>query len=431
MSIFRVVILGRILLAVAATLMYQLLPSWILVVILTMPLWDAIVLAIPLSIGWLRKRMEGNLLPLVIITATILPIIEQHITIYTIQPNSMGRAGLTWQLFVVLLIPLVVTAGQYSFRTVMLFAFGTALIDLTMVQLLYGSSLNLFQDSIIIIFFRTIAYLIIGYIVYRAVAIQRQKSEELVKANEQLARYAILTEELAISRERNRLARELHDTLSHTLSASSVQLEAIDTIWDINPEKAHSMLKEVRRITRNGLTETRQALRDLRTSHVEDMGLSLAIRHVVEAIAARGNLETIIDLPAHLDDLDRATTQCIYRLIQEAATNVVQHAEATVMAIHINRTDDLLTLTIRDDGKGFDMKVVDKNLHFGIIGMQERVKLIGGNLTFESEIGRGTMIRLETEVEAVSHQNKTILSDNPIRQPAPITPLPNRNRSAG
>jgi|GEM_PF-861281 len=431
MSIFRAVILGRIGLAVLSTLLYQLLPSWILVLILTIPLWDAIVLAVPLSIGWLRIRMEGRLLPLVLITATILPIVEQHLTIYTIQPNAMGRAGLTWQLFVILLIPLVVTAGQYSFRAVMLFALGTAAIDLMMGQLLYGSTVDLFQNTSIIIFFRTVAYLIIGYIVYRAVAIQRQKSEELAIANDQLARYAILTEELAISRERNRLARELHDTLSHTLSASSVQLEAIDTIWDINPEKAHNMLKEVRRITRNGLTETRQALRDLRSSNVEDMGLSLAIRHVVEAIAARGSLETIIDLPNNLDDLDRSTTQCIYRVIQEAVTNIVQHAEANVLAIHIKRDDNLLTLTIRDDGKGFNLNTVDKNLHFGIIGMQERVKLIGGTLTFTSEKGRGTLVQLELKLEPAQPQNNAILSDTAIQQRAEITQLPSRTRNIG
>lgn len=431
MSIFRAVILGRIVLAVVATLLYQLLPSWILVIILTMPLWDAIVLAIPLSIGGLRKRMEKALLPFVLITATILPIIEQHLAIYSIQPSIAGRVGLTWQIFVILLIPLVVTAGQYSFRIVMLFVFGTAFTDLVMFQLLYGSTVDLFQSTSIIIFFRTVAYLIIGYIVYRAVAIQRQKSEELAKANEQLARYAILTEELAISRERNRLARELHDTLSHTLSASSVQLEAIDTIWDINPEKAHSMLKEVRRITRNGLTETRQALRDLRTSHIEDMGLSLAIRHIIEAIAARGSLETIIDLPTNLDDLDRATTQCIYRVIQEAVTNIVQHAEAQVLAIHINRSDNQLTLTIRDDGKGFDLNQVDHNLHFGITGMQERVKLIGGKLTFYSEKEHGTLVRLEVELKTTQPQNGHVLSDTAIQRRTEIAQIPSSTSNIG
>lgn len=431
MSIFRVVILGRIALAVASTLMYQILPNWILVIVLTMPLWDAIVLAIPLSVHWLRKRMENGLLPLVIITATILPIIEQQLTIFTIQPNPMGRAGLTWQLFVILLVPLVVTAGQYRFRMVALFALGTSIIDLAMIQLLYESSPDLSQGFAIIIFFRSLAYLIIGYIVYQAVAVQRQKTEELAKANEQLARYAILTEELTISRERNRLARELHDTLSHTLSASSVQLEAIDTIWDINPERAKGMLREVRQITRNGLTETRQALRDLRTSHVEDMGLSLAIRHVVEAIAARGNLETIIDLPIHLDDLDRSTTQCIYRVIQEGVTNIVRHAEATALAIHISRTDSKLILTIRDDGKGFNLNTVDKNLHFGITGMQERVKLIGGNLSFKSEIDHGTLVRLELDVEAIPEPNGRHLSDTAIQQRTEILQLPPRKESIG
>jgi len=434
MSIFQAVVLGRIILAVIATMLHPLIPQWLVVVVLTMPLWDALVLAVPLSISWARRRMAQQFLPVVLVTATILPIIEQHLTIYTIQPDILGRAGLTWQLYVVLLIPLVITAGQYRFRAVMLFCFGTALLDLTIIQFLYGSAPDLFQGAGMITFFRTLSYLIIGYIVYRSVAVQRQKSEELAKANEQLARYAILNEELAISRERNRLARELHDTLSHTLSASSVQLEAIDTIWDINPEKARSMLCEVRQITRAGLTETRQALRDLRSTHVEDMGLSLAIHHIVEAIASRGSIKTMIELPDKLDVLDRLTQQCIYRIIQESMTNIVQHAEARHAIIKLTLKADELRLLIQDDGKGFDVNQVDQRIHFGITGMQERVKLIGGDLQIESVVGKGTTLRLHVEIDSEKprHNGQTSeLTDSTVRRIADMSPVASHNGNTG
>jgi signal transduction histidine kinase len=244
------------------------------------------------------------------------------------------------------------------------------------------------------LFIRTISFIVVGYMVVRLMTTQREQRRALAEANTQLAHYAAALEQLATSRERNRLARELHDTLAHSLSGIAVQLEAVKTLWENSPEDARAMLEQSLATTRSGLTETRRALQALRASPLEDLGLALAVRSLAESVAARNGLALDLEAPERLENLSPDLEQGIYRVVQEALENITQHAHARNVKVQLSQTDGHFTLTISDDGKGFQMESVDMINQFGLQGMRERTEMLGGDLEVESQPGRGTTIRL-------------------------------------
>ena len=167
---------------------------------------------------------------------------------------------------------------------------------------------------------------------------QREQRAQLQDANRKLALTAT-TEQLAVSHERNRMARELHDTLAHSLSALSVQQEAVNALWDVEPNEARAILEQVTASTRNGLTEARRALHALRASPLEDLGLPLALSTLAESFATRANLKSDRALAANVEGLQRHIEQCIYRIAQEAFENVTRHAHASNVRVVLEKTN--------------------------------------------------------------------------------------------
>jgi signal transduction histidine kinase len=240
--------------------------------------------------------------------------------------------------------------------------------------------------------------------------------EELDKANRTLVRYAATLEQLSISQERNRLARELHDTLAHTLSALAVQLDAMATVWVQMPPKAQTMLQRALAMTRTGLDDTRRALGALRATPLKDMGLALAVSQLVEEAAMRGGLSLTLDVPSSLTGLAPEVEQCYYRVAQEAIENVLKHAGASSLYVSLlesrgDREAGSLLLEVIDDGRGFSVETwqaeflageqgrqgqapLQHTSKFGIRGMQERAALIGATFEIKSAPGQGTTIRL-------------------------------------
>jgi signal transduction histidine kinase len=249
--------------------------------------------------------------------------------------------------------------------------------------------------------------LIVGYIIVRLVSIQREQRvalahayEQQAAANRRLRRYAATLEELTISRERNRLARELHDTLAHSLSAATVQLEAVRSLWRLDPEKAQQLLDETDETIRRGLTESRRALQALRASPLQDAGLVVALQHLAETAAERCGSSLELRLPSHLErELPSNVEQGVYRIAQEALENVVRHSEARCIAVELWQGDHQLALTVQDDGQGITGHTLaasasEELYHLGIRGMEERASMIGGHLEISSGEGTGTTVRL-------------------------------------
>jgi signal transduction histidine kinase len=212
-----------------------------------------------------------------------------------------------------------------------------------------------------------------------------------------LTHYSSTLEDLTISRERNRMARELHDTLAHTLSALSVQLETVKAYWDVDPAAAQQTLDKSLAATRSGLQETRRALKSLRASPLDDLGLALALRKMAEEAAARASLKLDLSLPEQLPALSSDVEQCVYRVAQEAIANAAHHANAQTLIVQVLVNAPQVSLLVRDDGLGFNVEQGETSRHFGLPGMRERAQLVGGQLTIDSQPGQGTAIQLTIE----------------------------------
>jgi signal transduction histidine kinase len=294
-----------------------------------------------------------------------------------------------------LFIPLVLIGWQYNFRSVVVFSLGTALLDWSLaVNTLEITSSSIYFPLFGTIFVRTVSFLLVGYMVVRLIRTQREQRKALAQANTQLVHYAATLEQLATSRERNRLGRELHDTLAHSLSGVAVQLEAVKTLWDSSPVEARAMLEGSLAATRSGLTETRRALQALRASPLEDLGLALAIRSLAESTAVRNGLAVDLKLPDRMENLSPDVEQTFYRVAQEALENISKHAEARRVKVHLYQDNRSVELLIADDGRGFDPQSVDLYNQFGLQGIRERTEMLGGDLEVDSKPGFGTSIRL-------------------------------------
>ncbi len=244
------------------------------------------------------------------------------------------------------------------------------------------------------VFTRTLFFMVIGYIVSTLMDAQRRQRAELAEANRKLIRYSATLEQLTITRERNRLARELHDTLAHTLSGLAVQLDALTAVWQPEIPAAQRILEHALTTTREGLDETRRALRDLRASPLDDLGFGLALRNLASTAAERGTLKLNMDIPLDLPTFAPEVEQAYYRVAQEALDNVIRHAEARAIVVSLALTGSQLRLTVADDGRGLPMTDEDAQTKFGIQGMEERAALIGGTLLLETSPEKGTTVVL-------------------------------------
>jgi signal transduction histidine kinase len=227
--------------------------------------------------------------------------------------------------------------------------------------------------------------------------IQRRQRHQLMQANQRLAQHANTLEQLAVSRERNRLARELHDTLAHTLSGLAVNLEALKITLKDNPQEATILVNHALKNTRTGLIDTRRALKALRSQHLEDLGLELAITNLAENAAERAGFELELTINSPHPDLTPDAEQCFYRVAQESLENIIRHANAQKVIIRTEQSKNQFGLIIQDDGVGFDPNNVDVVQKLGIQGMSERATMVGGIFDVISQTQTGTIIRLSVE----------------------------------
>lgn len=312
--------------------------------------------------------------------------------------ESIDLVDSGWSLVVALLVPLVMMAWQYDFKRVLLYVAAITIFELPFIWLLtgYAPELDHASDPPLIAFLfviRPLIFCVVGYIVTRMIGAQRQHRQELTMANEKLRQHATTVEQLTISRERNRMARELHDTLAHSLSAVAVQLEAADSMIETSPAEAHRLLSKALAQTRSGLAETRRAMQSLRASPLDDLGLKLALQSLAEITAQRGGLRLDLDL-VQMPELPPTIEQNLYRIAQEALSNVLKHANASRLLVSLQNMEGRIRLLVHDDGIGFDPAIARHNGHFGLAGIDERAAMIGGTVTVTSQPANGTTVEL-------------------------------------
>jgi signal transduction histidine kinase len=326
---------------------------------------------------------------------TAVPILVYYLFNLHLPPAPLSNLeGMVLRQLPVLLLGMVLVAWQTNLPTIIFYSLGVNLFELVL-GIGFGFT-GQFRplDFAFIILVRTVCLIVVGVYIHRLITHLRTQAGSLKAANTQLARYASTLESLAISRERNRMSRELNDTVVHTLSGLSVQLETARAYWDVEPKTTRGLLDQSLEATRSGLQETRRAIKALRASPLDDLGLVEALRDLVGTAALRGRFLAELNLPDHDPVLSPDVAQCFYRVAQEAVENVVRHAAAKHLCLtfSIARTD--AELSIQDDGIGYIPGQIHLPGHFGLSGMQERAALAGGELKMTSHPGNGTTVHL-------------------------------------
>jgi signal transduction histidine kinase len=228
-----------------------------------------------------------------------------------------------------------------------------------------------------------------GLLLINSLQAESQSREKLATAHNQLRQYALRIEDQATLQERNRIAREIHDAVGHALTAQSIQLENALLFLQTNPDKARAFLTEARQLGTQALREVRQSVATLRSNPLLGQNLSEAIATLVRdfqattAIAPECNIYLPRSLPPEISN-------AIYRIFQEALTNIAKHANATQVTLSLQESDTVIHFLVNDNGRGFNP---DQNTTgFGLQGIQERIAALGGELNLVSQPGCGCLM---------------------------------------
>ncbi|HEV3233547.1 MAG TPA: sensor histidine kinase, partial [Candidatus Dormibacteraeota bacterium] len=206
-----------------------------------------------------------------------------------------------------------------------------------------------------------------------------------------------------IEEERMRIARDMHDGPAQSMSNLVLQAEILERLVGRNPDQMLSELQDFKNSVRNALEETRQLIFDLRPMTLDDLGLVPTLRKYIKEYGDKYGFTTRFNVVGEERRLGGNTEGTLFRIIQEALTNVQKHAHARTAEITLNLGKDRVLAVIRDDGQGFDMSKVESNLarnrNLGLISMRERAELERGTLEIKSTPGKGTEIRIEVRLE--------------------------------
>ena len=351
------------------------------------------------SRAWFRQRLGRAFFPVALIVQAAHPI-AGHYAIMAVVPAALLEQYSVMslaRLSVHATVLVIFVAWQYELGWPLSLSVGLAALHAAIGWPHVNTHGELFPMYITIISTQSLVTAGSGLAVGLLMRSQRRQAAMLDERNRKLAEYATAAEQLAITQERNRLARELHDTLAHSLSAVAVQIEAAQALSEIDAVAGHKMMGQALHTTREGLTEARRSLHALRASPLEDLGLALAVRSLAESVASRAGLHLALHIGSHLENLRPEVEQCLYRVAQEALANVARHANATSVQVALSRDDGHVRLSVSDNGRGFDPAAAGET-RYGLRGLRERTDTIGGTLLVESEIDKGSTVALELTI---------------------------------
>lgn len=200
--------------------------------------------------------------------------------------------------------------------------------------------------------------------------------------------------------ERNRLAREIHDTLAQNLTATGLQIESAEALLEAgsSPEKVQAALARALSLTRSNLDEARRSVLDLRAAPLEGQSLVEALKALVDRWETETGIATRFKAVNGSRPVPPRVEAALYRVGGEALANVARHADARRATIRLVATPDSISLLVEDDGRGFDPSGVPDDRH-GLVGMRERVEMLGGGLRVDSSPGQGTRVEAKIQLE--------------------------------
>jgi two-component system NarL family sensor kinase len=204
--------------------------------------------------------------------------------------------------------------------------------------------------------------------------------------------------------ERGRISRDLHDGVGQSLTALKVQLQLLEQSAAQEESPLASRLAELRAMADRTLQEVRQISHLLRPQMLDDLGLLPTLRWLARTFQQRTGVEVALSSEGPFEQTDPDVENLVFRLVQEALTNVAKHAGAPAVQVHLGRVGDRLSLTVQDRGAGFDaeefLRSTDEERGFGLRGMRDRVHLFAGRFTVKSQPGAGTTLEIEVPLEA-------------------------------
>jgi two-component system NarL family sensor kinase len=223
---------------------------------------------------------------------------------------------------------------------------------------------------------------------------------DLVSIAVERARLFNRSVELGTVEERNRLAREIHDTLAQGLTGIALKLETADALLEAgaDADKLRQIVQQALAATRASLDEARRSVLDLRAAPLEGKTLADALSELVADCARRGRIEIRFDPADASHPLPARIEISIYRIVQEALTNVLNHAAAQEVTVQMIVLPGHVELTVTDDGCGFDPTAIPAG-HYGLIGINERVNLLQGKVVVISSPGEGTQLEVTIPLE--------------------------------
>jgi signal transduction histidine kinase len=220
--------------------------------------------------------------------------------------------------------------------------------------------------------------------------------EQLNHMHQQLWQCVLEFANVSAAQERNRIARELHDSLGHALTALNFQLQTATKLCKPDPNQAQEFLNEANRLMAIATQEVRQSVKALRNDPLATQSLETLIAslvndfHQTTGILPEVEINLLIPLLPHF-------TAPLYRIIQEALNNICKYAQATAVQIHLSTTSTGLHLTIQDNGRGFDPENISGG--YGLRGMQERIAVLQGHFHLESQPKAGCCIHVEIPMQ--------------------------------
>ena len=217
---------------------------------------------------------------------------------------------------------------------------------------------------------------------------QRRVAQEAERQMRDLSQQLVATQE----EERKKLSRELHDHVGQVLTALRMELGCIDRLRTPGEQRLGEAVAECRGLVNEIVHSVRDLALGLRPSMLDDFGLQAALEWHVRDLARRYSLPVDLDVEGQLDGLPDQYRTCVYRIVQEALTNSVRHANATRVRVHVAGGLDILKVVVADDGIGFDRGQHLTGL--GLRGMEERVREVGGAITIKSALKRGTTLEV-------------------------------------
>src|SRR5262245_22697738 len=274
--------------------------------------WLWVALPVPLLvlglawIPWFDLRLGRLFLPIVLVINSLDTLADKYLTLSWMVVPAQQELDLLLLIVNVWMIMHVITllvAWQYALFWVLFSAVGLNLADGMLSLPFIESESPLYPLFLFLFFARLSIVTVLALGVHWLITRQREQRAKLAEANQKLTQYAATAERLAVSQERIRLAQELHDTLAHSLSSVTVQLEASEAIWKVDIDKARTLVEGALANSRSGTTEARRALQALRAGALEEVGLRVAVGNLAHSAAARANFTLDLKLPDELPSL--------------------------------------------------------------------------------------------------------------------------------